>query len=60
MQRNIGANDFGLCGINIEPSYPTKTSPNPPNPGLTPPSPTLPEVVGALPWMLIDFLALLL
>jgi len=45
MQRNIGANDFGLCGINIEPSYPTKTSPNPPNPGLTPPSPTLPEVV---------------
>ncbi|CAK9865826.1 unnamed protein product [Sphagnum jensenii] len=45
MQRNIGANDFGLCGINIEPSYATKDSPNPPNPGLTPPSPTPPEVV---------------
>jgi hypothetical protein len=45
MQRNIGANDFGLCGINIEPSYATKDSPNPPNPGLTPPSPTPPEVI---------------
>ncbi len=49
MQRNIGANDFGLCGINIEPSYATKDSPNPPNPGLTPPSPTPPEVVGTPP-----------
>ena len=32
MQRNIKDeknNEFGLCGINIEPSYAVKTSPNP-------------------------------
>ncbi|CAK9860558.1 unnamed protein product [Sphagnum jensenii] len=44
MQRNIEANSFGLCGINIEPSYAIKTSPNPPNPGPTPPSPPRTEV----------------
>jgi KDEL-tailed cysteine endopeptidase len=47
MQRNVkdDNNQFGLCGINIEPSYAVKTSPNPPNPGPTPPSPSPPEVV---------------
>ncbi|KAG0601321.1 hypothetical protein M758_11G101800 [Ceratodon purpureus] len=46
MQRNLkDSNAFGLCGINIEPSYAVKTSPNPPNPGPTPPSPSPPEVV---------------
>lgn len=47
MQRNIkdSNHQFGLCGINIEPSYAVKTSPNPPNPGPTPPSPSPPEVV---------------
>jgi hypothetical protein len=42
MQRNLkgDSNAFGLCGINIEPSYAVKTSPNPPNPGPTPPSPS--------------------
>jgi len=47
MQRNLkdDNNGFGLCGINIEPSYATKTSANPPNPGPTPPAPTPPEVV---------------
>lgn len=47
MQRTLtdAYNDFGLCGINIEPSYAVKTTPNPPNPGPTPPSPTPPEVV---------------
>lgn len=46
MQRNLkdDNNGFGLCGINIEPSYATKTSANPPNPGPTPPAPTPPEV----------------
>jgi hypothetical protein len=51
MQRNIKDdknNEFGLCGINIEPSYAVKTSPNPPNPGPTPPSPSPPEVVSRL------------
>jgi len=47
MQRNLKDSNsgFGLCGINIEPSYATKTSANPPNPGPTPPSPSPPEVV---------------
>jgi KDEL-tailed cysteine endopeptidase len=46
MQRNMkDGNGFGLCGINIEPSYALKTSPNPPNPGPTPPSPSPPEVI---------------
>ncbi|KAG0557143.1 hypothetical protein KC19_11G105700 [Ceratodon purpureus] len=49
MQRNLkDSNAFGLCGINIEPSYAVKTSPNPPNPGPTPPSPSPPEVVSSL------------
>ncbi|KAG6422089.1 hypothetical protein SASPL_118652 [Salvia splendens] len=39
MERNI-ADKTGLCGIAIEPSYPTKTGENPPNPGPSPPSPT--------------------
>ncbi|XP_021839249.2 low-temperature-induced cysteine proteinase-like [Spinacia oleracea] len=30
MQRNSGVS--GICGINVMPSYPTKTSPNPPPP----------------------------
>lgn len=48
MQRNMkDGNGFGLCGINIEPSYALKTSPNPPNPGPTPPSPSPPEVVSS-------------
>ncbi|XP_024404114.1 cysteine proteinase mucunain [Physcomitrium patens] len=46
MQRNLkDDNGYGLCGINIEPSYAVKTSPNPPNPGPTPPSPPPPEVI---------------
>lgn len=49
MQRNLkDDNGYGLCGINIEPSYAVKTSPNPPNPGPTPPSPPPPEVVSRL------------
>lgn len=49
MQRNVkdDTNGFGLCGISIEPSYATKTSANPPNPGPTPPSPSPPEVVSS-------------
>lgn len=38
MERNVEAKT-GLCGIAIEPSYPTKTGDNPPNPGPSPPSP---------------------
>ncbi|XP_057779671.1 low-temperature-induced cysteine proteinase-like [Salvia miltiorrhiza] len=38
MERNIAAKT-GICGIAIEPSYPTKTGENPPNPGPSPPSP---------------------
>ncbi|XP_047983323.1 low-temperature-induced cysteine proteinase-like [Salvia hispanica] len=38
MERNVAAKT-GLCGIAIEPSYPTKTGANPPNPGPSPPSP---------------------
>nr|BAH11164.1 cysteine protease [Hordeum vulgare] len=38
MERNIKASS-GKCGIAVEPSYPTKTGENPPNPGPTPPSP---------------------
>ncbi|KAH6781071.1 Granulin repeat cysteine protease family protein [Perilla frutescens var. hirtella] len=39
MERNV-ADKTGLCGIAVEPSYPTKTGENPPNPGPSPPSPT--------------------
>ncbi|KAL7085238.1 hypothetical protein ACP275_14G269800 [Erythranthe tilingii] len=38
MERNVASKD-GLCGIAIEPSYPTKTGANPPKPGPSPPSP---------------------
>lgn len=38
MERNV-ATKTGLCGIAIEPSYPTKSGDNPPNPGPSPPSP---------------------
>ncbi|KAK9690912.1 hypothetical protein RND81_09G162800 [Saponaria officinalis] len=45
MERNT-ASKTGKCGIAIEPSYPVKTSQNPPNPGPSPPSPPpAPEVV---------------
>ncbi|KAL9238319.1 hypothetical protein vseg_012754 [Gypsophila vaccaria] len=45
MERNIAAKS-GKCGIAVEPSYPVKTSQNPPNPGPSPPSPPpAPEVV---------------
>ncbi|KAL0432520.1 UNVERIFIED_CONTAM: Cysteine proteinase RD21A [Sesamum latifolium] len=44
MQRNVEART-GLCGIAIEPSYPTKTGANPPNPGPSPPSPVTPPSV---------------
>ncbi|VFQ87841.1 unnamed protein product [Cuscuta campestris] len=41
MQRNVKDSN-GLCGIAIEPSYPTKNGANPPNPGPSPPSPVQP------------------
>lgn len=44
MQRNIKSKT-GLCGIAVEPSYPIKTSQNPPNPGPSPPSPVKPPSV---------------
>lgn len=44
MQRNVEAKS-GLCGIAVEPSYPTKTGANPPNPGPSPPSPVTPPSV---------------
>ena len=44
MERNV-ASISGKCGIAIEPSYPIKTSQNPPNPGPTPPSPPGPSLV---------------
>ncbi|KAJ4825638.1 Cysteine proteinase rd21a [Turnera subulata] len=44
MERNI-ARPEGKCGIAMEPSYPIKTSPNPPNPGPSPPSPIKPPTV---------------
>lgn len=39
MERNVAGKKAGKCGIAVEPSYPIKTSKNPPNPGPTPPSP---------------------
>lgn len=44
MQRNIKSK-AGLCGIAVEPSYPIKTSKNPPNPGPSPPSPVKPPSI---------------
>ncbi|KAL2458987.1 Cysteine proteinase RD21a [Forsythia ovata] len=41
IQRNV-ADKGGLCGLAVEPSYPTKTGQNPPNPGPSPPSPVKP------------------
>lgn len=45
MERNVADKPSGLCGITIEPSYPVKNGQNPPNPGPTPPSPTIPDNV---------------
>ncbi|WVY91947.1 hypothetical protein V8G54_037461 [Vigna mungo] len=42
MERNLGNSRSGKCGIAIEPSYPVKSGPNPPNPGPSPPSPVKP------------------
>ncbi|XP_021714574.1 low-temperature-induced cysteine proteinase-like [Chenopodium quinoa] len=42
MERNVEHLKTGKCGIAVEPSYPVKTSENPPNPGPTPPSPPSP------------------
>ncbi|ONK78954.1 uncharacterized protein A4U43_C01F1380 [Asparagus officinalis] len=44
LERNI-ASSVGKCGIAIEPSYPIKKGPNPPNPGPSPPSPVKPPSV---------------
>ena len=41
MERNVAAST-GKCGIAMEPSYPLKKGPNPPNPGPSPPSPVAP------------------
>ncbi|GMH02857.1 hypothetical protein Nepgr_004696 [Nepenthes gracilis] len=43
MERNSNYTNAGKCGIAIEPSYPIKTSKNPPNPGPSPPSPPPPS-----------------
>ncbi|KAE8679901.1 Cysteine protease 1 [Hibiscus syriacus] len=45
MARNVANSVTGKCGIAIEPSYPIKTSENPPNPGPSPPSPIQPPTV---------------
>ncbi|KAL8145227.1 low-temperature-induced cysteine proteinase-like [Apium graveolens] len=45
MERNVANKPSGLCGITIEPSYPVKNGQNPPNPGPTPPSPSIPDEV---------------
>ncbi|XP_027332459.1 low-temperature-induced cysteine proteinase-like isoform X2 [Abrus precatorius] len=45
MERNLGTSRSGKCGIAIEPSYPIKKGPNPPNPGPSPPSPVKPPNV---------------
>ncbi|KAL1315580.1 hypothetical protein HN51_017584 [Arachis hypogaea] len=45
MERNLGNSRAGKCGIAIEPSYPIKNGPNPPNPGPSPPSPVKPPSV---------------
>ncbi|XP_073120536.1 cysteine proteinase RD21A-like [Henckelia pumila] len=41
MERNV-ASKSGLCGIAVEPSYPTKTGSNPLNPVPSPPTPPSP------------------
>lgn len=45
MERNLAGSSSGKCGIAIEPSYPIKNGPNPPNPGPSPPSPVQPPTV---------------
>lgn len=45
IERNLVNVTTGKCGIAIEPSYPVKTSANPPNPGPSPPSPVKPPTV---------------
>jgi len=46
----------GMCGIAMQPSYPTKTNPNPPtpppgpHPGPKPPAPPKPEPVQCDPY----------
>lgn len=42
MERNVASTNTGKCGIAMEPSYPLKTSQNPPKPGPSPPSPVKP------------------
>lgn len=42
MVRGSTKNAAGQCGIAMQPSYPTKTTPNPPAPKPTPPGPTPP------------------
>ncbi|KAM3289601.1 low-temperature-induced cysteine proteinase [Capsicum chacoense] len=44
MERNIASRQ-GKCGLAIEPSYPVKSGPNPPNPGPSPPTPVKPPTV---------------
>lgn len=41
LERNVHASS-GKCGIAVEPSYPVKNGPNPPNPGPSPPTPVKP------------------
>jgi hypothetical protein len=45
MERNLKSAATGKCGIAMEPSYPTKSGLNPPNPGPSPPTPVKPESV---------------
>ncbi|KHN22488.1 Cysteine proteinase RD21a [Glycine soja] len=45
LERNLANSRSGKCGIAIEPSYPLKNGPNPPNPGPSPPSPVKPPNV---------------
>nr|KYP48321.1 Cysteine proteinase RD21a [Cajanus cajan] len=45
LERNLVSARSGKCGIAIEPSYPIKKGPNPPNPGPSPPSPVSPPNV---------------
>lgn len=45
MQRYGPSNTYGICGMNIEPSFPIKTGPNPPPAPPAPPSPVKPPTV---------------
>ena len=45
LEQNVANTSTGKCGIAIEPSYPTKSGQNPPNPGPSPPSPVKPSTV---------------